>query len=151
MLRMMMRMGGFIFLIASLATSSVLYGADSLCSTGLRKVAYYAHPLSTYNTAQEARDIEIIKALGVDVLNPNGPEHNEGYLREGMPSFVNLIRARCHLLCFRAFPDGSIPAGIAKEIEAMDFGPVIELPSAINRRTLSVQATRAFLREGGFR
>ncbi len=31
---------------------------------------YYAHPMSLYGTLQEKRDIETLKALGFEVVNP---------------------------------------------------------------------------------
>jgi hypothetical protein len=105
--------------------------------------------MSLYGTKQEKRDIALIESMGFEVLNPNGPEHDEGYKAAGMAYFEKLVRTKTHLLFFRAFPDGSIPAGVAKEIETMDFGPVIELPSAIKRRTLTVDQTREYLRNAG--
>lgn len=59
----------------------------------------------------------------------------------------------CDVLAFRAFPDGSIPAGVAKEIKwAKEMGkPVFELPSCIERRVLSVDATREVIVESGKR
>ena len=115
-------------------------------------LAYYAHPMSIYNTAQETRDLEIIKALGFEVLNPNGPEHDAGYKAKGMDYFDECTKD-CTIIVFRAFPDGSIPAGVAKEIEFFRKRnlPVIELPVAVARRSLSVEATREALKECGFR
>ena len=77
---------------------------------------YYAHPLSIYGTPQEKRDLELLAALGHTVLNPNGPQHDAGYRAEGM-AYFNRITEPCHGVFFRAFPDGSIPAGVAKELE----------------------------------
>jgi hypothetical protein len=60
---------------------------------------------------------------------------------------------RCAALFFRAFPDGSIGAGVAKEIawaEEMNI-PVVEIPRQIARRTLSVDDTKAMLAELGQR
>jgi hypothetical protein len=128
-------------------------GAETSCDNSLGKVAYYAHPISIYNTPQERRDIELIESLGFVVLNPNAPEHEAGYQREGMIYFENLLRQQAQTLFFRSFPDGSIPAGVAKEIAVVVEmnRPVIELPTAIGRRTLSVEETREFLRQSGFR
>lgn len=40
-------------------------------------IVYYAHCQAIYDTPQEQRDIELLKALGFEVLNPNMPEHKE--------------------------------------------------------------------------
>jgi hypothetical protein len=57
------------------------------------------------------------------------------------------------VLAFRALPDGTIPSGVAQEIKwAGEAGiPVIELPSAVNRRTLTLDQTREYLKEIGQR
>ena len=117
------------------------------------KLVYYAHPVSTYNTPQEKRDLETLEALGLRVVNPNTPENQEKYKTLGMPRFEEMAKA-CDVLAFRAFPDGSIGAGVAKEIEWARSGngrPIIELPSCILRRTLSVEETREFMRDCGAR
>jgi hypothetical protein len=59
----------------------------------------------------------------------------------------------CDALAFRGLPDGTIPSGVAQEIIwAREAGlPVIELPSAIDRRTLTLQQTRDYLAEIGQR
>lgn len=59
----------------------------------------------------------------------------------------------CDLLVFRALPDGSIPAGVYKEMTwAQEAGiPVMELPSNLSRREMTVQATREYLKEVGQR
>lgn len=115
-------------------------------------VVYYAHPLSLYNTPQEARDIATLAAMGFTVLNPNEADHDAGYQAHGMDYFEKIVH-QCQVLAFRAFADGSLPAGIVKEIGfAREIGlPVIELPSAMTRRALTVEATREMLRELGYR
>ena len=122
--------------------------------------AYYAHPVSLYNTAQEQRDLALIAQLGFEVVNPNSFECDSGYqaakaaspTKDGMSYFTAIVQG-CDLMVFRAFADGSIPAGVVKEIrDAQAQGkPVMELPSAIARRTLSVEATREALKECGNR
>lgn len=59
----------------------------------------------------------------------------------------------CDLLVFRALPDGMIPSGVLKEIQWADEAriPVLELPSAMMRRELSVAATKQYLKEIGQR
>lgn len=118
----------------------------------MRTVVYYAHPISLYGTKQEQRDIDTLEALGFSVLNPNSAVHEAGYAEKGMQYFEELVSG-CQALAFRAFPDGGIPAGIFKEVNAAKEKniPVLELPSAMSRRSLSVDATREALREAGCR
>jgi hypothetical protein len=119
---------------------------------------YYSHCQAIYDSPQEARDIEILERFGFVVINPNSPEHiveaqrlkSEG--KNAMPYFEGLVTS-CDALAFRAMPDSSIPAGIAKEIRtAAEINlPVIELPSQVLRRVLSVEQTREYLTEIGQR
>ena len=113
---------------------------------------YYAHSVSIYDTKQEERDLATIESLGFKPVNPNHSTHDEGYKKFGMNYFDDII-ASCDIVAFRAHPDGSIPAGVSKEIRrAIEFGrPVIELPSGILRRSLSVDQTREYLMEIGCR
>lgn len=115
-----------------------------------RKV-YYAHSLYLYGTSQEARDIELLEQLGFRVVNPNSEEfaYMEGWnSKDRMTRFFE-IAAGCDLIAFRALPDGKITAGVAKEIKAGP--PVIELPSGMNRRGLTIQQTVETLQELGER
>lgn len=115
---------------------------------------YYAHSIGLYESSQEHRDAILLARLGLEVVNPNAPEHQVAYSERGMDYFRDLA-AECDALAFRAHPDGMIPAGIAKEVAvARDAGkPVIELPHhwSLARRTLSVDETRTYLSETGAR
>ena len=113
---------------------------------------YYAHPVSTYGTKQEARDLETLQLLGVEVLNPNGGNHDKEYKRQGMSYFTRII-SDCDGLAFRGYADGAIPAGVAQEIVAAQAAEkiVFELPSAIHRRSLDVDETREYLSQCGNR
>lgn len=116
--------------------------------------AYYARPISVDGTKQEERDRALIYAMGF-VPSPS-PEEKiiilEKYKTEGMEAFKPAVQSS-NALFFRAFPDGSIGAGVAKEIAwAQAAGiPVVEIPRQIERRTLSVDDTRAMLAELGQR
>jgi hypothetical protein len=129
--------------------------------------AYYAHCVALYGTRQEERDLATLAALGLEVLNPNTPEtqarcdevraeaNAAGVGDPGaavMETFREMVLG-CDALAFRALPDGSIPAGVGLELSwAIEAGkPVIELPSCVTRRTISVQATREYIRENGNR
>jgi hypothetical protein len=111
---------------------------------------YYAHPISLYNTRVERQDTALLEELGFCVVNPNHPTHAEGYVNKGMEYFKDIV-GNCDALAFRAFPDGSIPAGVAKEIKwAREVTDIIfELPTGVIRRSLSVEVTREMLKELG--
>lgn len=122
---------------------------------------YYAHCQNLYRTKQEERDIQILKLMGFDVINPSDEIHqkwvNDAKL-QGIDSskimiyFTELV-SQCEGLAFRSLPDGRIPAGVAKEITQMasKLGFVIELPSRLNSRMIDVDETREYLAEIGQR
>jgi hypothetical protein len=126
---------------------------------------YYAHCLGLYNTAQEVRDIHLLTRLGFEVINPNTPETQEACdaIRTSTPlgcdpgaevmEYFRKFARECDCLVFRALPDGSIPAGIAKEIDMFEREgkPIFELPSRILARTMTVGQTRQYLMECGYR
>lgn len=116
--------------------------------------AYYARPISIDNTPQETRDHALIRALGFEPY-PIGEEKQvflDRYREVGMEAFRPAVEAS-QALIYRAFPDGSIGAGVAKEIAwALQAGiPCIEFPRQVERRTLSVEDTKAMLTELGQR
>lgn len=115
-------------------------------------LAYYCRPLNIYNTKQELRDIGNINALGYEVIPINTPEIQQAYQNEGMEVFRQLVKMT-DALFFRTLPDGSIPAGVYKEIEWADEEGVsiMELPRRIAFRSLSVEETREYLAELGQR
>jgi hypothetical protein len=138
--------------------ADLLNGAIPMTDLGERimKKIYYAHCQANYGTPQEQRDLFTLRALGFEVLNPNSPEV-QVLLKDApkdnkMPVFQPLVES-CDWLAFRALPDGSIPAGVAKEIAWAQAGGkcIIELPSAMARRTITVDATREYLRDVGQR
>jgi hypothetical protein len=120
----------------------------------MEKKAYYARPISIDNTPQAERDIALICELGF-MPHPAADDKKvalDAYKVSGMVAFRPYVQ-RCAALFFRAFPDGSIGAGVAKEIawaEEMNI-PVVEIPRQIARRTLSVDDTKAMLAELGQR
>lgn len=118
------------------------------------KRAYYARPISIDGTPQECRDKELIVAIGFEPY-PVGKEKEAAlvaYKEQGMDAFKQYVEGS-DCLVFRAFPDGSIGAGVAKEIAwAVEAGiPVLEIPRQIKRRTIDVDDTREMLRELGNR
>lgn len=122
---------------------------------------YYAHCLAIYNTHQEHRDLATLRALGFEVLNPNQAhiartvaelkaKNDPNYME-----YFNGLISTCQAFAFRALPGwgAMIPAGVAKELEfARSIGlPIIELPGAPEHRTMTLEATRAYLAECGQR
>lgn len=101
------------------------------------KTAYYAHSMSTYGAEQESKDIEVIESMGFKCLNPAVLTHTS------MDEYCR-IAANCDILIFRAFKDGNIGSGVAKEIEAMRAAgkPVLELSHSIAKRILTRAETR---------
>lgn len=88
----------------------------------MTKKLYYMHPISTYGTSLEDEQIELISSLfpGWVIINPNRPEHQEGYrllekeTGNGMPYFTELA-AQCQGGIMLPFRDGKIGAGVFKE------------------------------------
>lgn len=122
------------------------------------KKIYYAHPISTYGSIIETKDIETLSNLGLSVLNPNNAEIQEEYQeikkKDGenpMNLFKNLIN-QCDCFCFRGLPDSSIPSGIAFELEyAKELGlPIIELPCSLYKRVINHSQTKEYLTEIGY-
>ena len=127
-------------------------GVDEQPTPGPR--AYYARPTSIDGTPQENRDHDLIRAMGFEPY-PVGPDKEEAlqeYKRTGMYAFNKYVR-NSQALFFRAFPDGSIGAGVATEVAWAQENniPVVEIPRQIERRTLSVADTKAMLAELGQR
>lgn len=122
--------------------------------------AYYARPISIDDTPQYERDIQLINSLGFDawpspeekikILDDYNKRKERG--EEPMPAFQAAV-LECQCVVFRSFPDGSIGAGVYKEIEyAREAGiPVVEIPRQIDRRAIGVNETRAMLEELGQR
>jgi len=113
----------------------------------MKKKVYYAHCMSIDNTPQEKRDIVLLESLGFEVVNPNDPKHQKGYHK--MDYFIKLS-SKCDILAFRGLPDGRIPAGVAAEISSFT-GCIIELPSSLHCRRMSVEEIREYLMEVGQR
>ena len=80
--------------------------------------AYFAHPVSQYDSEEESLIVsEIVKLGDVEVINPNATEHTKAYLNEGMSYFVRMCDS-CDLCVFSTFSDGSVSAGVAKEVQS---------------------------------
>ena len=128
---------------------------------GISMKVYYGHCQAIYGSKQDERDVETLRALGFEVVNPSAEEHVQmaknmkcaGISSEKVMGYFESLVDGCDAVAFRALPDGAVPAGVAKEIEraASKGKPVIELPSCISRRVLTVEQTREYLREIGQR
>ncbi len=62
---------------------------DPCIAPNEKPVAYYAHPMGTYGSDEEASDIAEIQSQGYEVINPNDPALAES---EGMEPFLELVR-----------------------------------------------------------
>jgi len=131
---------------------------------------YFAHPVNLYGTKLESFLIQKIKEAlpEYEVVNPADKEHGEGYERfkaetgNGMRYFEEVVLPSCAAGVFLAFRDGKLGAGIFKEVKWLYYharslweidvsgnvvwfnGPFYE----VGRRTLSVDETRARIRDG---
>jgi hypothetical protein len=110
--------------------------------------------MSIYHTKQESRDLDLISKLfpNDNLYNPSLDKVSEqGYKEFGMDYFLNIVKS-CDLLIFRPLPNGDIPAGVYKEIQAARDNniSILELPSFYKRK-LSIENTRNYLKEIGFR
>lgn len=87
---------------------------------------YFAHPKSTYGSPLEKHAIEELLRDGWDVCNP--ADHQAGYVERGMQHFLDLATT-CGALAYLPFADGSIGAGVAREIlEAqLDGKPIFKI------------------------
>lgn len=122
-------------------------------------IAYYSHGMHIFDTPQETRDIDIIKALGYSVMNPNveyaAYQFNEALQTMDYPEAFEYVFGAMikdsDIVIFRSHPDGSIPFTTSKEIElAEKFDKiVIELPSGILKRKLNIDETEEYLKEIG--
>lgn len=114
---------------------------------------YYAHPINIYNSEQEKRDIETLVKLGFEVINPNGENLDKEYNKN--KDFEVFFKAidDCQALAFRSTYRGDITSGVAREVERAKINeiPIIELPSNMRKRELSLDETRDFLKETGVR
>lgn len=112
-------------------------------------LVYYAHPINTYNSCIEKADLKLLKDLGFLVNNPN-TEENQGwftvYRRDHPTTYMDFFLAMVQAsdaLAFRAFPEGTIGAGVGLEInEAKRLGlPIIQLPP-LHLNILTIEQTR---------
>lgn len=123
------------------------------------KKCYYAHTMLSYNSTIEATDIQLLKDLGFEVINPNTVEFILGckkyvkmYGKSRVMEYFKNIVSHCDLIAFRGLPDGKILSGIAVELgAALQKGmPIIELPCSLEERMIYYPETRQFLTEIGF-
>lgn len=120
---------------------------------------YYAHPMYTYGSTLEQRDLELLDALNFEVVNPNCPEVQIGLkdyielhgISKTMEYFTDIV-ASCDVIAFRALPDGRLLSGVAAEVQyAINTDiPVIELPRLLEKRMMDYPETKEYLTELGF-
>lgn len=112
-----------------------------------KKKVYYAHPMAFYGSQVEHNDIEMLKKMGYEVINPNHPDNEGEYQKtKDFNVFLNLVGG-CDVLAFRSMV-GPITSGVGNEIEyAQGLNmPVIELPFLLKNRFLDIHETREYFR-----
>ena len=127
---------------------------------------YYAHPMSWYDTPEEAADVAALEAAGHEVLNPNNVAYAakvqdlraRGLGHMVMEPFMRAV-GECDALAYRPFKDGRLGAGVAKELmEAIVLKHfVIRLPHLVTNTNqgradlatvLTIEETRERIRAG---
>lgn len=88
------------------------------------KKAYFAHPVSDYGKPRQKEAIESITKMGYDVVNPDTPENQKAYEKQGMSYFLKMI-SECDVLIYMTFPNSKIGAGVYKEIALAE---ALEMP-----------------------
>ena len=78
---------------------------------------YFAHPVSDYGTAFEAKLMDALTGLGFSLENPNQPHHQAGYAKQGMDYFLSDVLFECTGCIFLPFPGGLVGSGVAMEVE----------------------------------
>jgi hypothetical protein len=131
----------------------------------MKKKVYYAHSMALYGSKIETRDIVLLEDLDLEVINPSSnkvltefaewKEHVidlDGQLINEMDFFTDQV-TKCDVLAFRAHTDGNIGSGVFAEIKAAQMAGllIIELPTRITQRSLTIEQTREYLRESGNR
>ncbi|QYO75664.1 hypothetical protein [Devosia salina] len=111
-----------------------------------------SRPTALYDSAADIHGYAVLLSAGYSIVDPNLPLHQLGYRASGMAWFLSLIEDEADALAYMTYPDGSVGAGVAREIlEAHLHGlpvfrivdrelvPETEMPS----RILSIAQTRA--------
>ena len=106
--------------------------------------AYYARPITHYNTKEDKQTLRLLNEMGLEVEDPNQEKYQIGYKEKGMQIFLDAIDD-CDVVFFKSFCNGKVTSGVQKEIQkAYDLGiPVFEFnPFLSSLRKLSVEETR---------
>jgi hypothetical protein len=116
---------------------------------------YLAHPVSEYGSERQRQTVALIESRGRTVENPDRTYHQEAYRERGMDHFIEVVQD-CDELAFLRFPDGTIGAGVAKEIEValrsgirvydVSDGQFKAVGDMMPEPVLSIEETRAMLR-----
>lgn len=91
---------------------------------------YFAHPVSEYDTENEAKAMDFIRSTSpeAEIINPNKAVHAEAYRQIGMDYFISLVK-KCDQLFAMPFPDGRFGMGVYTEAVAMmnKNGSILEI------------------------
>ena len=92
---------------------------------------YFAHPISEYGSDREKKIITKLEGLGFEVVNPSAPEHqnkveelqsqfNErSVASKKIMEYFTALSIESDACFFQSFPDGSLGAGVVKEINSL--------------------------------
>lgn len=150
---------GTVFSIPS--ALAVEHCESAFAGSKLQHRVYYAHPLSIYDRPLEGRDLQRLTAMGYQVLNPNDPSVEAEFQKTNDFGVFLALVDRSDAVAVRAFADGKLGAGVAKEaLRALQMGkPVFEIlgysknsrtfiplsSENVSSRALSIEETRAYL------
>jgi hypothetical protein len=86
-----------------------------------RTKVYFAHPMSHYNSSLEKDCLRVIQEMlpNVEIVNPNRPEYQDGYLKEGSFNYFLRIVQSCDAIAFVPYEDGEVGAGVFNELMTM--------------------------------
>lgn len=123
-----------------------------------RPTLYFAHPISTYCSAEEDRALAVLAQEGFEVTNPSDRQHQEACGNDMLKWAA--LAGTCDALALLPFADGAIGAGVRKEADTVwaqgkplfeliadgsTLTPVTQWPGP--RVVLDVEQTRERLRE----
>ena len=112
--------------------------------------AYYARPITHYNTESDKKALCFLRGLGLEIEDPNQEKYQVAYKEKGMEVFLEAIDT-CNLLVFRSLWNGKVTAGVLKEVSHAYHNniPVMEYrPTISNTREMSVEETRKAIKIG---
>ena len=119
---------------------------------------YYAHTMTSYGSTIEEQDLELLKKLGFEIINPNTDKISKGVDKyidfhgaNKVMGYFEKIVAECDVIAFRSIPGGRLLSGVSAEVQiALELHmPIIELPCSLQTRMMDYPETKQYLIELG--